>query len=197
MPTSTRTGSDSVPDTPAFESPVVKTYRHATTARLTLSDRSFTPKTIVRAAPDSYVAAQLGAGFGSSRTLDDVLICGQRPGEWMLLGTDAASADLVGLLDRTGEVSVIDHTHSRALFRLTGDDAPAALEKVCGLDWSDEMTPDGAVASGSLAKVNADVVRDDRHGSRSYLISCDRSFGQYLFDALLDAGDEFAISPAP
>jgi sarcosine oxidase subunit alpha len=197
MPISTPTGSDCVPDTPAFESPLVKTYRHATTAGLTLSDRSSMHKTIVRAGPDSYAAAQLGADFGSSRTLDDVLICGQRPGEWVLLGTTAAIDDLVGLLDRTGEVSVIDYTHSRALFRLTGDDAPSALAKVCGLDWSDEMTPDGAVTSGSVAKVNTDVVRDDQEGSRSYLISCDRSFGQYLFDALLDAGDEFTISPAP
>ena len=36
-----------------------------------------------------------------------------------------------------------------------------------------------------------------REGTPAYLVACDRSFGQYLFDALLDAGDEFGIGVAP
>jgi glycine cleavage system aminomethyltransferase T len=38
-----------------------------------------------------------------------------------------------------------------------------------------------------------DVVRDDQDGVLSYLLHCERSSGQYLFDALIDAGDEFGI----
>ena len=37
------------------------------------------------------------------------------------------------------------------------------------------------------------MVRDDEEGVRSYLLHCERSYGQYLFDALMDAGDEFGI----
>jgi len=37
------------------------------------------------------------------------------------------------------------------------------------------------------------VVRDDVDGVRSYLLHCERSSGQYFFDALLDAGQEFGI----
>ncbi len=184
-------------DAPRFESPVVRSYAPNAGAALTLSDRSSTHKTIVRAGADSYAAAQLAVRFGTSRTLDDVLICGQRPGEWTLLGAEAANDALVELLDRTGHVSVIDHTHSRALFRLTGGDAPNALEKLCGLDWGDAMTPNGAVVSGSVAEVACDIVRADEASSRSYLVLCDRSFGQYLFDVILDAGDEFGIAVRP
>ncbi len=90
-------------------------------------------------------------------------------------------------------MSVIDYTHSRALFRLTGAGAASTLEKVCNFDWSDAMTPDGAAMSASVAGVACDIIRDDAGGTRSYLIACDRSFGQYLFDALLDAGAEFGI----
>jgi glycine cleavage system aminomethyltransferase T len=36
-------------------------------------------------------------------------------------------------------------------------------------------------------------VRDDLGGLRSYLLHCERASGQYLFDALMDAGDEFGI----
>ena len=37
------------------------------------------------------------------------------------------------------------------------------------------------------------MIRDDRDGVRSYLLHCERSSGQYLFDGLLDAGAEFDI----
>ncbi|MGI9644950.1 MAG: sarcosine oxidase subunit gamma [Ilumatobacteraceae bacterium] len=182
---------------PRFESPVVAVYDTSADAPLLLADESALRKTIVRADASSYPAAQLGVDFGASRVLDDVLVCGQRPGEWILLGTIEANDTLASDLDSSGHVSLIDHTHARALFRLTGSDAARTLEKLCDLDWSDPMTPDGAVTSGVVARVNCDLVRNDRAGSPSYLIMCDRSFGQYLFDALLDAGTEFEIAVAP
>lgn len=184
-------------DTPAFESPVVTNYHDGRTAPLTLADESATAKIIVRASADSAAAAGLDVGFGASRQDGDVLICGQRPGEWVLLGTADAAAAMAAGPDLTGHVSVIDHTHSRALFRLTGPRSTSLLEKVCSLDWSEAMTPDGAVVSASVAKVNCDLVRQDRDGAPGYLVACDRSFGQYLFDALLDAGEEFGISVGP
>ena len=46
-----------------------------------------------------------------------------------------------------------------------------------------------------MAKVTCDIVRNDLEGIPSYLISCDRSYGQYLFEVILDAGQEFGISP--
>lgn len=56
------------------------------------------------------------------------------------------------------------------------------------------MTPDGAAVSGSVAKVICDIVRDDVGGEPSCLIACDRSYGPYLFDVILDAGQEFDIA---
>jgi glycine cleavage system aminomethyltransferase T len=47
-----------------------------------------------------------------------------------------------------------------------------------------------------VAKLVTDVIRDDQAGARSYLLHCERSSGQYLFDALLDAGEEFGIDVA-
>jgi len=93
-----------------------------------------------------------------------------------------------------GHLGVVDWTYGRAQFRLTGTAATRTLEKVCSLDWSDAMMPDGAVTSGSVAMVTCDLIRSDVDSTPSYLILCDRSFGQYLFDALIDAGDEFGLS---
>jgi len=205
MLTSTRTECGSVAELPAFESPVSRSFvssEGASTeprrsgAALTLHDVSATTKIIVRAGPETVASHQMDTPFGTSRTEEGVLVVGQRPDEWIVLGPAAASRALVERLDRSGHVSVIDHTHSRALFRLTGDEAASVLEKLCSLDWNDHMTPDGAAVSASVAKVTCDIVRDDLDGTRSYLISCDRSYGQYLFDAILDARHEFGIGPA-
>ena len=70
------------------------------------------------------------------------------------------------------------------------------LAKVCGIDLSDRMTPNGAVVTASVALTTCDIIRDDRADTPSYLLMCDRSFGQYLFDALIDAGGEFGITVA-
>lgn len=183
------------PPRPPFESPVVATYPPAPPdASLTLTDESARTKLLIRAAADGATAARLGVGFGDSRLDGEALVCGQRPGEWLVVGSAAAARAIIDEIDDGDLVSVIDHTHASALFRLTGDAAPLVLEKLCNLDWSDDTTPHGAVGSATVAAVNCDLVRHDQGTERSYLIAGDRSFGQYLFDAVLDAGAEFEIA---
>ncbi len=194
MPISTRKGSAFVADSPVFESPVVARYERGS-GPLTLRDVSGTNKLIVRADDDTHAAAQMDVPFGASRSDGESTICGIRPHEWIVLGTAAGAEAILESLDRDGHVSVIDYTHSRALFELSGADSARVLEKVCGLDLCDDMTPHGAVFSASVAKVTCDLVRRDVNGELSYLIACDRSLGQYLFDALLDAGSEFDLVP--
>ena len=53
--------------------------------------------------------------------------------------------------------------------------------------------PDGAALRTAVAAVATDVIRDDLDGIRSYLLHCERSVGQYLFDVALRAGAEFGI----
>ncbi len=170
---------------PPFESAVLTSYPSSTDAPVTISDESAVAKTLIRSD-----RAQFGVPFGSSVMVGDALVCGTRPDEWLILGTVDASA----AVDSGGFTSIIPFTHGRSLFRLSGDDTPGLLEKVCGLDWSDNMTPDGAVVTASVALVTCDIIRTDQDGQRSYLVMCDRSFGQYLFDALIDAGTEFGIA---
>ena len=184
-------------ESPVFESPVVRDYDLAD-GPLTLIDASPTTKWLVRGEVGGAAADRLDAPFGSSRVTEGgALVLGSRPGEWIVLGPADAVAEVVaGLdgLDSSEFVTALDWTHSRALFLVTGADAPRMLEKVCSLDWSDAMTPDGAVASASVAKVTCDIARCDGDGTPSYMIFCDRSFGQYLFDALIDAGEEFGLA---
>ena len=231
-------------ETPPFESPIVRAYptsgasaSAASTSgdSLTLTDLSATTKWLIRADADGQVAAHLGVGFATSATAPGgALVLGSRPGEWIAAGTPEQVSSVVSGIDALAGngteaaasaelVTHLDWTHGRALFRLTGANAARLLEKVCGLDWSDHMTPDGAVASASVALVTCDLARNDLSDSDradssdsdadksdaddsdannsdaaartpSYLIFCDRSFAQYLFDALADAGTEFGLA---
>jgi hypothetical protein len=47
-----------------------------------------------------------------------------------------------------------------------------------------------------VAGVATDIIRDDRDGVPSYLLHCERSAGQYLFDCLLRAGAGHGIEIA-
>ena len=149
------------------------------------------------ASTEGELARALGVPFGrAARDAYETLVVGSGPGEWLLLaapGTSAAVSQRVGEVQDEGLVSVFDATHGRALVRITGPRTPDLLAKVCAIDLSEAVTPNGAAFRSPVAKLVTDIVRDDRDAEISYLLHCERSSGQYLFDALIDAGDEFGI----
>jgi len=169
-------------------------------AALRISDCTPLTKVLIKAPADGPIAASLGVPLGRA-TRDPVgaLVIGSGPGEWLLLAPPGWAEEVVARLPTAGEngwVSTFDVTHGRALVRLSGASAPALLSKVCAIDLADAVTPNGAAFRSSVATLVTDVVRDDlaeQGGEPSYLLGCERSSGQYLFDALLDAGEEFGI----
>jgi heterotetrameric sarcosine oxidase gamma subunit len=166
---------------------------------LTLTDCTPLAKVLLRAPADGQAAADLAVPFGSARRNEaDVLLVGSGPGEWLMIAPPGQAADVAARLgevtSRVPEaVSVTDLTHGRALIRLTGQNAADVLSAVCGINLSDAVTPDGAAFRSSVAALATDVIRDDVAGVRSYLLHCERSSGQYLFDALLSAGRDLGI----
>ena len=85
------------------------------------------------------------------------------PGEWTLLGPRPV-----------GET--VDLTSVRAMFRLTGDEAAGLLNKICGLDFANDVFPNGSSARTLVAGVATEIVRDDHNGALSYLLVPPRSF---------------------
>jgi sarcosine oxidase, subunit alpha len=166
-------------------------------ADLKIIDCTPLAKVLVLASTEGELARALRVPFGrAARDAYETLVVGSGPGEWLLLaepGTSAAVTQRVEEVKDERLVSVFDATHARALVRITGAKAPDLLAKVCAIDLADGVTPNGAAFRSSVAKLVTDVVRDDSGGSRSYLLHCERSSGQYLFDALIDAGHEFGI----
>ena len=176
-------------------------------AALTITDCTPLAKVHLRAPWNGAMAKALGVPFGRCGREDadpngSWLVVGSGPGEWLVLappGAATASA-VAGWLDTVAAdsapeefVSVVDLTHGRALMRITGPDAAELMARLCGADLHDDMAPDGAALRAPVAGVATDIIRDDRAGVPSYLLHCERSSGQYLFGALVSAGESLGI----
>jgi heterotetrameric sarcosine oxidase gamma subunit len=173
------------------------------TASLQLTDLTWLSKVFVKADANGAFTARHPTVFGAARRLSaDTLEIGSDPGGWFTLGAVGGGDDIVERLTNevagAGEmVTVIDLTHGRALLRLTGAGSVGVLAKICAIDLADTATPNLSAFRSSVAKLVTDVVRDDlADGTRSYLLHCERSSGQHLFDCLVDAGAEFGIDIA-
>jgi heterotetrameric sarcosine oxidase gamma subunit len=179
-------------------------------AELTITDCTPLTKVQLRAPIGGQAAAALGVRFGRAAAgAAGTLVVGSGPGEWLLLAPPGQAQALQPAriaAQAPGEsVTWVDLTHGRALIRLTGSRGPGLLAKLCGIDLGDDITPNGAAFRTSVAALATDVIRDDlpsgadgsarprSHLLRSYLLHCERSSGQYLFDAMLRAGAEFGI----
>jgi heterotetrameric sarcosine oxidase gamma subunit len=137
-----------------------------------------------------------GVRFGrAARAEDGTLVVGSGPGEWLLIGPPGQAAALAAKAAMAGpDTTCVDLTHGRALLRLTGEKGPSVLTKLSTIDLDDELVPGGAALRTAVATVATDIIRDDQDGPRSYLLHCERSVGQYLFDALLRAGAEYGLA---
>jgi heterotetrameric sarcosine oxidase gamma subunit len=159
---------------------------------LALADESAGAKVLVKADPAGGIAGALGVGFGAARDAGDgVMAVGSGPGEWLLFGPPGAAPVLVerwAAEPDDGLVTVLDATAGRTVLRMRGLAAGAVLAKVCGVDLADSA--DGTAVRTPVARVPALVVR---HGD-GFLVVCERSYGDYLTGALLDAGAEFGIA---
>lgn len=172
------------------------------TAMLTLTDCTPLAKFQVSAPVFGQAATMLGVPFGrAAKGADGVVVVGSGPGEWLLIGPPGHGKAIAARLERLVAVAAVsaelvtflDLTHGRALMRLKGLSGAELLARICGADLSDDMVTDGGALRSSAASVATDIIRHDQDGVRSYLVHCERSSGQYLFDALLDAGTAFGI----
>jgi heterotetrameric sarcosine oxidase gamma subunit len=175
-------------------------------ADLRLTDCTPLTKVAVKAPWDGALADTLGVRFGRTERrgwdveggTTQALLAGAGPGEWLVIAAPGEQAAVINWLEQVttqvGElVSVVDLTHGRALVRVSGRQSAELLAKECGVDLHDAVFPDRRTLRSAVAGVATDIVRDDRDGTRSYLLHCERSSGQYLFDSLLDAGREFGV----
>ena len=89
--------------------------------------------------------------------------------------------------------SVTDHW---ATVSLNGPRARRVLEKLCSdVDLSKEAFPFMSVRTGTVAGVPARIFRISFAGELSFEINVDANYGRQVWEAVMEAGEEFGITP--
>jgi len=92
-------------------------------------------------------------------------------------------------------ITLIDQTSGLVGFSIRGPNSVEVLVKLCALPFDPKDFPDMHLAQSSFAKVRATIVRNDQDDLLAFEIYADRSYADYLWDTILDAGKEFGIQP--
>ena len=129
--------------------------------------------------PESFVIARLA--------LDEFLAltpAGQAP---------RLAEDLEEVADRCAHV--LDITSGMAGVRITGPQSNLLLRKISELDVSLTTFADMRCAQTKAAEIHGTLLRMDRGSLPCYELYFPREFGEYMWDALMEAGVEYKLAP--
>ena len=146
-------------------------------------------------APDVGVARRGQLSDGSAP--GGVLLARLTHDEVLVLTDPGEGGAVSGSLTRTADgcVHVVDVTSALAGVRIVGPLAGRLLAAVSELDTSPGAFPDMCCAQTRLAEVHGTLVRHDVAGLPSYDLYIGREYGEYMWDALMEAGEEHGIVP--
>ena len=94
-----------------------------------------------------------------------------------------------------GRVHLVDQTSGLSGTRLTGPTSPGLLCKLSELDTSHDAFPDLSCAQARFAEIHGTLIRTDLGPLPSYELLFPREFGEYMWDAIFEAGEEFGVVP--
>jgi heterotetrameric sarcosine oxidase gamma subunit len=123
------------------------------------------------------------------------------PDELMVITSPGAEAGLAGRLaeevtTRGLFVSIVNQTSGLAGLMVVGPRYHELLSKLCAIPLHPAAFPVGRVAQSGVAKVHAILVRQDLAPAVPAIeIYVDRPYGEYVWEAVLDAGGEYGIQP--
>ena len=89
----------------------------------------------------------------------------------------------------------VDITSSLTGVKIAGPLAQRLLAAVTELDTSPEPFPDMSCAQTKVAEVHGTLLRRDAGALLSYELYFDRGFGEYMWDALMEAGEVYGVAP--
>ena len=107
------------------------------------------------------------------------------PGEWVLVSGDGAQApEIDGAM-------VVDQSHGRTLFRLSGPDAIAILMRGVALDLAGGALPVGGAASMAFGHQSINLARI---AENAFELVVGRSFAESLYHDMRQAGRAFGMT---
>ena len=128
----------------------------------------------------------------------DVAMLWLGPDEWLVAVPERRVERIERELRRALDgqrAALSDVSHGRAILALSGPDARSLLAKGCPLDFHPRVFTPGRCAQSRLARCQ--VLIHLVSASPAFEIHVPRSFAQYAWEWLMDAGQEFGIRIAP
>jgi len=186
--------------TPLFRSPISSTLFKAN-PRFNLSDLSGVPIILIQGAVDELLQKNFGNIPGRANQMvrvGDGLLARLTATQFYLFGTSSmANLPSATMLENNFREANLfahatDYTYGTAVLRLQGSAAPEVLSKICGLDFYSGVFPNLQVAQTSAAKIKTLVARYDEGQTPAYYLHVDAPSGQYFWETLVDAGQEFS-----
>ena len=89
----------------------------------------------------------------------------------------------------------IDVTSGLAGVRIIGPSSQQLLSSITEIDLSAEAFPDLSCAQIKAAEIHNTLLRSDLKGLPAYDVYFGREFGEYMWDALLETGEEYDVKP--
>ncbi len=141
------------------------------------------------------VLAASGAEVAVARTLaalQDVSVRRCGPAEWLLicenLGRDALARSL-----KDAALRFVDQTHAYAVVRLSGPHVRTILAKGTGVDLHRDVFAVGQSANALYGQVHINLARV---GDDMFELAVVRSYADFFFQDLMQAGREFGLTAA-
>ncbi|MDW6004139.1 sarcosine oxidase subunit gamma [Vibrio mangrovi] len=129
----------------------------------------------------------------TSSEKDGKAICWMSPDEWLILvpGEQAYDVEVALRENLTGHFSIVNQSGGQTIIELSGPQAVNILKKSTTLDIHPKEFPVGKIAGSVLAKTSAVFRRADE---LRWQIVVRRSFADYIWRWLSDAGKEYGLS---
>ena len=170
-----------------------------------LSDLSDRAKVMVEGAQSSELLHQalavpeLAINSGAA-VADDIYVYRLRRDRFYVSGPTGEEGAITSILKAArasvnGLVTVTNETNGRAEMLLAGPESATCLSRICGLDFYEGEFPNHAAKQSSVAKTRQLIMRRDIDGLPAYYLSGGRSFAAYLWNIILEAGQDLAIRP--
>ena len=161
-----------------------------------LSPETLPGRTVVRVTPQALHIDPDTSGLPGG------LVCSLARNHARLISSPGTAAAVQSHLEAVTQpaaasacIHLTDVTSSFTAVQIAGPRSRDLLRKLTALDLRPAQFPDLSCAQGSLANVHTLVIRADIQTHLSYQVYSGREFGEYVWEALLDAGQEFGALP--
>lgn len=114
------------------------------------------------------------------------------PGTWLLSDDTGAWPDAPTLRAALrGWATVVDLSHARTAFELSGPAAIRTIAKFCSLDLAGGAFPTGSATNTRLGHIGMTLARRDDAPSFEILVY--RGYAEHAYEALVESGAEFGL----